>query len=141
MKTWDAHACREQFPALRRTVHNHPAVYFDGPAGSQVPARVIEAVSRYLAETNANHDAPFATSRESDAILNEAHRAVADFLGTAHADCVVFGPNMTTLTKVNVMLHHPPPPGRAPLPPPPPPARPPFPPARPTPTASCSART
>ena len=98
MRTWDAHACREQFPALRRTVHNHPAVYFDGPAGSQVPARVIEAVSRYLAETNANHDAPFATSRESDAILNEAHRAVADFLGTAHADCVVFGPNMTTLT-------------------------------------------
>ena len=56
MRTWDAHACREQFPALRRTVHNHPAVYFDGPAGSQVPARVIEAVSRYLAETNATED-------------------------------------------------------------------------------------
>lgn len=90
--------CRRQFPALAREVAGRPAVFFDGPAGSQVPQSVIDAISRYLVETNANHDAVFATSQESDALLREAHHAVADFLGTDDLDLVVFGPNMTTLT-------------------------------------------
>jgi cysteine desulfurase family protein (TIGR01976 family) len=75
-----------------------PVVFFDGPAGSQVPQTVVDAVSRYLTETNANHEGVFATSRESDAMLSEAHRAVADLLGTGDPDLIVFGPNMTTLT-------------------------------------------
>ncbi len=72
--------------------------YFDGPAGSQVPSSVAEAVSRYLLSTNANHGAPFATSQESDALLDNSHQAVADFLGTSDPDCITFGANMTTLT-------------------------------------------
>jgi cysteine desulfurase family protein (TIGR01976 family) len=75
-----------------------PVVFFDGPAGSQVPHRVIDAIGRYLAETNANHDAVFSTSRESDALLAEAHRAVADLVGAGDPDLIVFGANMTTLT-------------------------------------------
>ncbi len=94
----DVSRCRRQFPALERTVAGHPAVYFDGPAGSQVPQRVIDAVADYLARTNANHEGLFATSRESDAILHEATRGLADFLGTDDPDTVVFGPNMTGLT-------------------------------------------
>jgi cysteine desulfurase family protein (TIGR01976 family) len=90
--------CRRQFPALARLVGGRPAVYFDGPAGSQVPGRVIEAVGRYLAATNANHGGIFATSLESDALLAAAHRAVADLLGADDPDSVAFGPNMTTLT-------------------------------------------
>ena len=72
---------RRQFPALQRVVAGEPAAYFDGPAGSQVPRRVAEAVARYLLETNANHGGPFATSRESDALLDSAHRRLAEFLG------------------------------------------------------------
>jgi len=98
MCSFDITKCREQFPALTRTVNGEPAVFVDGPAGSQVPACVAEAVRDYLLKRNANHGGAFATSRESDALLEEAHRAVADFVGTDDPDCVVFGPNMTTLT-------------------------------------------
>ncbi len=88
----------EQFPGLARKVRGQPAVFFDGPAGTQVPQSVIDAVSGYLANTNANHEGLFATSIESDAILDAAHRAVATMLGSDDAYCVAFGPNMTTLT-------------------------------------------
>ncbi len=98
MANFDVARCRAEFPALSREVGGRPAVYFDGPAGSQVPARVIEAITRYLSERNANHGGVFATSRESDALLAEAHRAVADLLGSDDPDLVAFGPNMTTLT-------------------------------------------
>ncbi len=98
MTSLDPDSCRQQFPALRRTLGGRQVVHFDGPAGSQVPLPVIQAVGRYLTETNANCGGSFATSRESDAVLSEAHRAVADLVGTKDADCVVFGPNMTSLT-------------------------------------------
>ena len=92
--TW----CRARFPGLSREVAGRPVVFLDGPAGSQVPQRVVDAMSRYLIETNANHDAVFATSHESDALLAEAHHAVADLVGTDDPDLIVFGANMTTLT-------------------------------------------
>jgi cysteine desulfurase family protein (TIGR01976 family) len=91
-------AVRAQFPGLRREVAGRPAVFFDGPAGSQTPQRVADAVSNYLLQRNANHGGPFATSQESDAMLAEAQRAVADFLGAERPQEVAFGANMTTLT-------------------------------------------
>jgi cysteine desulfurase family protein (TIGR01976 family) len=89
---------RAQFPALSRRVGGRPAVFLDGPAGSQVPRRVSDAVVSYLSETNANSGGVFATSTETDVLLRNAHRAVADFLGSDDPDLVIFGPNMTTLT-------------------------------------------
>lgn len=94
----DVAGCRRQFPALERVVDGRPAMFLDGPAGSQVPRTVIEAMVRYLERTNANNGGLFATSRESGHILGEAARAVADLLGTADPQTVAFGPNMTTLT-------------------------------------------
>ncbi len=94
----DLSPVRSQFPALSREDAGRPAVFFDGPGGTQVPQRVIDAMSRYLAHTNANHGGVFRTSRESDAILHAAHQAMADFLNAASADEIIFGPNMTTLT-------------------------------------------
>jgi cysteine desulfurase family protein (TIGR01976 family) len=89
---------RAQFPGLRREVAGRPAVFFDGPAGSQTPQRVADAVSDYLLQRNANHGGAFATSQESDAMLAEAHRAVADLLGAERPEEVAFGANMTTIT-------------------------------------------
>jgi len=89
----DLAAVRAQFPAFRR-----PVVFLDGPAGSQVPRRVIDAVAAYLADSNANTHGAFATSIESDALIGRARRAVADLLGAADPDEIAFGPNMTTLT-------------------------------------------
>jgi cysteine desulfurase family protein (TIGR01976 family) len=89
---------RLQFPALSRTVRGRPAAYFDGPAGTQVPQRVVDAVSLYFLRSNANHGGRFATSVESDAVLDAARAAVADLVGSPDPDCIVFGANMTTLT-------------------------------------------
>ena len=88
---------RNEFPALSRRHGNSAYSYLDGPGGTQVPRRTIDAIARYLERSNANHEGAFATSEESDAMLAEAHGAAADFLG-AGPDEVVFGQNMTTLT-------------------------------------------
>jgi cysteine desulfurase family protein (TIGR01976 family) len=90
--------CRRQFPALSRRVGDRPAAFFDGPGGTQVPQRVIDAVGHYLAHTNANHGGRFATAIESDRLLAEAHRGLADFLGADDPRTIVFGQNMTSLT-------------------------------------------
>jgi cysteine desulfurase family protein (TIGR01976 family) len=88
---------RSQFPSLQQKVNSHPAVFFDGPGGTQVPQRVIDAIGDYLRRDNANTGGAFATSRRSDAMISAARAAVGDFLNCA-PDEVVFGPNMTTLT-------------------------------------------
>jgi cysteine desulfurase family protein (TIGR01976 family) len=89
---------RAEFPALARRVGEAPAVFFDGPGGSQVPQRVIDAVAGYLLRENANSGGAFATSVETDAMLDEAHAAAADLLGSGDPGEVAFGANMTTLT-------------------------------------------
>ena len=91
--TWS----RAQFPALAQTVNGHPAVFLDGPGGTQVPQPVIDAISGYLRRNNANTAGAYATSRNTDAMIAEARRAMADFFN-CDPDEVVFGPNMTTLT-------------------------------------------
>ncbi len=88
---------RSQFPSLSQTVNGHPAAFLDGPGGTQVPQRVIDAIARYLSHDNANTGGAYATSRHTDAMIAEARRAMADFLHCG-ADEVVFGPNMTSLT-------------------------------------------
>lgn len=90
--------CRRQFPALSRRVNDRPVAFFDGPGGTQVPQRVIEAVSHYLGHTNANHGGLFPTARESDRVLHDAHAGLADFLGADDPETIVFGQNMTSLT-------------------------------------------
>lgn len=93
---FDTSWVRSQFPALRPDRGYPPEVYFDGPGGTQVPQCVIDAVCGYLAGANANLHGAFRTSRETDFVVEEAHRAAADFLGCSERE-VVFGPNMTTL--------------------------------------------
>jgi cysteine desulfurase family protein (TIGR01976 family) len=98
MPAFDPAYCREQFPALAQLHNGRPLVYFDGPGGTQVPRRVIDAVSRYLVEANANHGGAFVTSVRSDAVLHAAREALADFLNAGSADEIAFGANMTSLT-------------------------------------------
>ena len=92
---------RAQFPALAQTVNEHPnqrpAVFLDGPGGTQVPQCVIDAIADYLARNNANTGGAYQTSRNTGRMIAEARSAMADFLN-CDADEIVFGPNMTTLT-------------------------------------------
>ena len=93
----DLTSLRAQFPALAQTVNGHPAVFFDGPGGTQVPQRVIDAISDYLCRDNANSGGNYATSRRTDAVIADARSAMADFFH-CDPDEVVFGQNMTSLT-------------------------------------------
>lgn len=95
----DLSPLRVQFPALQETdQQGQPYVYFDGPAGTQVPQRVIDAIAHYLTWANANKGGQFITSRRSDELINGARLAMADFLNAASPAEIVFGVNMTTLT-------------------------------------------
>jgi cysteine desulfurase family protein (TIGR01976 family) len=91
--TW----ARSHFPALTQTVNKHPAVFLDGPGGTQVPRQVIDAIADYLSRNNANTGGAYHTSRNTDRMIAEARSAMGDFLN-CDADEIVFGPNMTTLT-------------------------------------------
>jgi cysteine desulfurase family protein (TIGR01976 family) len=89
----DILAIRSRFPALQR-----PAIFFDNPGGTQVAQPVLDRMNGYLIENNANHDGTFETSRKSDAILDEAHSALADFFNASRPEEIIFGNNMTSLT-------------------------------------------
>lgn len=88
---------RSQFPSLSQEMNGHPMAFLDGPGGTQVPQRVIDAISDYLSRNNANTGGAYTTSRHTDAMIASARAAIADFLG-CDADEIVFGPNMTALT-------------------------------------------
>ena len=93
----DVRAIRSEFPALAAR-----AALFDGPGGSQVPQRVIDAVSGYLRDSNANLGGAFPSSRESDEVMERGRATAADFTG-AEPEGIAFGANMTTL---NFQLAH-----------------------------------
>jgi cysteine desulfurase family protein (TIGR01976 family) len=96
-KPLDVSWVREQFPSLKLQVNGHPAAFLDGPAGTQVPKQVMDAVQNYFLKSNANTCGAFATSRSNDAIIASARAAMADFFN-CDKDEVVFGQNMTTIT-------------------------------------------
>jgi len=90
---FDPQAIRAQFPALSR-----PVIYFDNPGGTQIARTSLERIQSYLVNCNANHGGAFAASVESDALVEAARAAMADFLNAARPEEIVFGANMTTLT-------------------------------------------
>ncbi len=92
------HVLRLQFPSLQQEINGQPAVFLDGPGGTQTPVGVIEAMSEYLLRDNSNQGGRFATSQRTDALLAGARQAAADFLNAARPQEILFGPNMTTLT-------------------------------------------
>jgi len=87
----DIDTVRKRFSAL-----SAPTVFFDGPGGTQVPDSVIDAIARYLRESNANLDGAFDSSRRSDALLTQARLTAAAFLRCDPGE-TIFGANMTTL--------------------------------------------
>jgi len=95
---WNVDRVRAEFPALAVTDDNRARVFLDAPGGTQVPKRVIERITEYLTRSNANSGGAFVTSRDSDAVSEEAHRAMADLLNAPDPAEIVFGQNMTTLT-------------------------------------------
>jgi cysteine desulfurase family protein (TIGR01976 family) len=94
---FDVDSLRRQFPALSQQRDGVTPVFLDGPGGTQVPRRVIDAMTHYLATCNANHGGTFATSRESDRIIQCAHQAMSDLINAYSSEEIIFGQNMTSL--------------------------------------------
>jgi len=93
--TFDLNTIRSQFPALQQ---HAGIIFFDNPGGTQISQQSLERITGYLMHCNANHGGVFATTIESDALLEEAHVAMADFYNAARPEEIIFGNNMTTLT-------------------------------------------
>jgi cysteine desulfurase family protein (TIGR01976 family) len=91
-------AIRNEFPSLQREYNGRPLVYFDAPGGTQTTRRCIDRIVDYLTHCNANTHGAFVTAEESDAIIEEAHEAGADFVNARSKDEIIFGQNMTSLT-------------------------------------------
>jgi cysteine desulfurase family protein (TIGR01976 family) len=89
---------REQFPALTLAVGGQPAVFLDGPGGTQVPSQVISAVSEYYRESNANLGGNFVTSQRTAEIVNRARIGLAELIHARRPNEIIFGQNMTSLT-------------------------------------------
>jgi cysteine desulfurase family protein (TIGR01976 family) len=87
----DVAAVRARFSALDRRL-----AFFDGPGGTQCPDEVIDAISRYLREDNANIGAPYGTSIRTVELVDLAHEKAGAFLGCSASE-TAFGPSMTAL--------------------------------------------
>jgi len=93
-------AVRSQFPSLNRIVNGHPIVHLDGPAGTQVPQSVIDAIVNVYSNSNANTHGQFISSHETDALIDHTRSQVAALLGADGGHTISFGANMTSLNFV-----------------------------------------
>jgi cysteine desulfurase family protein (TIGR01976 family) len=98
MTVIDVEAVRQQFPALALKDEGRARVYFDNPAGTQVPQQVIDRTVEALARKNANLGGYFTTTVQAGELVDQAHEACAAFYNAASAREIVFGQNMTSLT-------------------------------------------
>src|SRR3977135_2164237 len=96
-KAFDIAWVREQFPSLKLQVHGQTAAFLDGPAGTQVPKQVMDAVRNYFLTANANTYWGFQKRGRNDETILSARAAMADFFNCDRNE-IVFGQNMTTIT-------------------------------------------
>ncbi|MFA5630939.1 MAG: cysteine desulfurase [Porticoccaceae bacterium] len=88
---FDVAAVRRDFPILARQVNGHPLVYLDNAATTQKPLAVIEAISDYYLNYNANvHRAAHALSDEATQAFEGARTALAGFINSPTAQQVIW---------------------------------------------------
>ena len=88
---------RDLFPSLQRKHNNQPLVFIDGPAGTQVPQSVIDSITHYYKNSNANTHGSFLTAKETDGVVQHTRHCMATLLGAESENCISIGQNMTTL--------------------------------------------
>src|SRR5688572_25681265 len=93
-------AIRNQFPSLKRNENGRPVIHLDGPAGTQVPQSVIDAIVYVYTHSNANTHGQFSTSHETDLLIETTRDQVAALLGAEGGSTISFGANMTSLNFV-----------------------------------------
>ncbi|MEU6309254.1 cysteine desulfurase, partial [Streptomyces chartreusis] len=88
---FSAELVRQDFPILHRTVNGRPLVWLDNAATTQKPRQVIEALAAYYGAANSNiHRGAHTMAREATEAYEAGRAAVADFLGAAGEEDIVF---------------------------------------------------
>ena len=96
-KKFTIDSIQEKFPALKRKIKNKPVVFFDGPGGTQIPSRVISAISNYYRYYNSNTHGQFQASRQTDHIIEASRKNMSDLLGAEGSHTISIGQNMTSI--------------------------------------------
>lgn len=92
---FDVTRYRDQFPLLKRGIHGHPIAYLDNASTTQKPQSVIDAMTDFYTNHNANiHRGIYTLSEEATEMYEGARRAVADWIG-ARSEEIVFTKNTT----------------------------------------------
>jgi cysteine desulfurase / selenocysteine lyase len=87
----DAAAIRQDFPLLARRVHGKPLVYLDNAATTQKPQVVIDRVTRFYVEENANvHRGVHWLSGRATDVFEEARATIGRFVNARRAEEIVF---------------------------------------------------
>lgn len=87
----DVERIRQDFPILRQRIRGKQLVYLDNAATSQKPQAVINAVTRFYTEENANiHRGLYYLSERATAAYDEVRQKVARFINSPSAREVVF---------------------------------------------------
>src|SRR5690606_41739795 len=86
----DVHAVRRDFPILSTEMNGRPLVYLDNGATTQKPRAVIDAISHYYEQDNANiHRGVYALSQRATSEFDDARTTIAAFLNAPEpAECI-----------------------------------------------------
>jgi cysteine desulfurase/selenocysteine lyase len=101
---FDTKKVREDFPILSRKVNGQTLVYLDNAATSQKPIQVIDAISQYYKEYNANiHRGLHTLSEEATIAYEDVREKIAKFIGARETNSVIFTRNTTEA--INLVAH------------------------------------
>jgi cysteine desulfurase / selenocysteine lyase len=86
----DIQSIRKQFPILHQNVHGNPLVYFDNAATSQKPSSVIDALTSYYTNYNANvHRGVHHLAEKATTAFEESREAARQFINAGSLEEVI----------------------------------------------------
>jgi cysteine desulfurase / selenocysteine lyase len=104
LRGYDVAQVRADFPILRRQVRQRPLVYLDNAATTQKPQVVLDAITRYYTEYNANvHRGVHHLSEVASEAYEGSRRIVAGYFNAPDAATIVFTRNATE--SINLVAH------------------------------------
>ncbi|HID01042.1 MAG TPA: aminotransferase class V-fold PLP-dependent enzyme, partial [Piscirickettsiaceae bacterium] len=100
----DIQAIRQQFPILQQNENGHPLIYLDSAATAQKPVCVIDAITRYYREQNANvHRGVYGLSERATELYEGARETLRAFINAASTREIVFVRGATEA--INLVAH------------------------------------
>jgi len=96
---------QEDFPILQRKIHGKKLIYFDNAASTQKPRQVLDAMTRYYENHNANiHRGVHTLSEEASDMYDEAHKKVGKFINAKYPlEEIIFVRNATEA--INLVMY------------------------------------